>query len=105
MNRDGREERLPLAPAAYNWPRLSPDGTRLAVHITESGNTDVWISDVARGTLSKLTTDAANDSYPLWARDGRPSRSGRTGMGWASTARPPTAEVRYNGTRRQMVSP
>ena len=83
VNRDGREERLPLAPAAYNWPRLSPDGTRLAVHITESGNTDVWISDVARGTLSKLTTDAANDSYPLWARDGASVafRSDRDGLG------------------------
>ena len=88
VDRAGREEPLPLAPAAFAWPRLSPDGTRLAVHIREPEGTDVWMSEVARGTLSKLTTDPADDSYPLWTPDGQSVvfTSRRDGLGVYRTA-------------------
>ena len=65
VDREGREEPLALPPNAYTWPRVSPDGTRVAVSIFDPGQ-DVWVSDLERGTLSKVTTDPAEDRFPLW---------------------------------------
>ena len=70
VDRQGRETPLDLQDARpYTTPRLSPDGTRLAVTVTDE-NIDVWVSDLATGTLRRLTSDAAPDAYPLWTLDG-----------------------------------
>ncbi len=37
-------------------PRFSPDGGRVAALVSEGGVTDVWILDLARKTLARLTT-------------------------------------------------
>ena len=70
VDREGREEPLGLPPGGYVWPRVSPDGGRVAVRIRGPENMDVWTSDVARGTLSILTPDPAADRAPLWTLDG-----------------------------------
>ena len=50
--------------------RLSPDGRRLAFFdITSSGEYDVWILDLERGTVDRLTTDRGRDSEPIWSPD------------------------------------
>jgi Tol biopolymer transport system component len=49
---------------------VSPDGTRIVANAT-NGDGDVWIWDVPRRTLSKLTTGPELESYPVWAPDGR----------------------------------
>ena len=67
VDREGSEEPLPLAPAGYNWPRLSPDGTQVAMMID---NQDVWVSDLARGTLIRVTTAPGIDNVPIWTPDG-----------------------------------
>jgi Tol biopolymer transport system component len=54
----------------YQKPRLSPDGRRLAYFdITSNGEYDVWILDLERGTLDRLTTDRGRDSEPIWSPD------------------------------------
>ena len=55
VDRQGDEVPLDLPPRGYQWPRVSPDGTRLLVIIQDPENFDVWISAVTRGTLAKLT--------------------------------------------------
>ena len=50
--------------------RLSPDGTRLAVHFN-GGENDIWIYDFARGTMSRLTLEPGEDETPVWSPDGR----------------------------------
>jgi Tol biopolymer transport system component len=55
--------------ASYSNPRLSPDGRRVAVDRTVSGNTDVWLLDGTRST--RLTFDPQVDARPLWTADGR----------------------------------
>ena len=70
VDRQGNEMPLDLPEArAYLFPRLSPDGTRLVVTVQDD-NVDVWVSELALGTLRRLTTDPANDFYSLWAPDG-----------------------------------
>ena len=70
VGRDGEEETIPAPPRAYGRPRVSPDGTRVAVDIIDAGDSrDIWIWDLVRETLTQLTFDEADDNYPLWTLD------------------------------------
>ena len=67
VDRQGQEEPLPGIPLDfYTELDISPDGTQVAVRRGE----DVWTYDVARATLSRLTTDPAEDGSSLWTLDG-----------------------------------
>jgi Tol biopolymer transport system component len=54
-------------------PRLSPDGTMVALerHDSARGSGDVWTVDPARGALSRLTSAPGYESTPVWSPDGR----------------------------------
>ncbi len=67
---EGNEEPLTAEPGPYRSPRVSPDGTRLAVTVTDSDNADVWIYDLVRKVSNRLTLDPAKDGFPLWTPDG-----------------------------------
>ena len=54
---------------------LSPDGGRAAVTIREAGRGDIWISDLGRGTLTRLTYEGDND-YAVSARSSTTSTNG-----------------------------
>jgi eukaryotic-like serine/threonine-protein kinase len=70
IDRAGRTTPLLAEPAAWEQPRLSPDGARLLVRKVASPNCDLWMYDFQRGTLTRLTTDW--DSHdPTWSPDGR----------------------------------
>ena len=71
MDREGREQPLELPARGYAWPRVSPDGRHVAVTIVEPDNTDLWVVDVGRETLTRLTFDEADDLHPVWTPDGR----------------------------------
>jgi len=71
VDRDGGEEVFNADRRTYWNPRISPDGQSLAVAINDSGNTDIWINDLVRGTSSRLTFNAGDDSVPLWTPDGQ----------------------------------
>ena len=70
VDREGRETAIKGPAAMYQTPRLSPDGRRLAYFaITSTGEYDVWILDLERGTVERLTTDRGRDSEPIWSPD------------------------------------
>ena len=71
VDREGQEEPLAAEPQSYQSPRISPDGSRLAITIDESGGSDVWIHDLEREILTRLTFDPAADHFPVWAPDGQ----------------------------------
>ena len=70
LDRDGQREGTGLPIDNYTRARLSPDGTRVSLNIVGRDNTDVWVSEVERNTLSRLTTDSAADAMGMWASDG-----------------------------------
>jgi serine/threonine-protein kinase len=70
VDREGREEPLPVPPRQYQFPRLSPDGTRAAVSTLDEEQ-DLWVWDLRRATLTRLTFEPGVDSSPLWTPDGR----------------------------------
>jgi serine/threonine-protein kinase len=49
---------------------LSPDGSRIALDIRDQEN-DIWIWEIARSTLTRITFDPEPDLFPVWTRDGR----------------------------------
>ena len=70
VDRQGQEEFLSVAAAQYERPRISPDGTRVAVEIVgDDGSSAVWVADATRGTLLRVTAGEA--SSPVWTADGQ----------------------------------
>ena len=69
VDREGREEALAAEPRTYHHPRVSPDGTRLALDVDDQ-ELDIWIWHFARETLTRLTFDPAFDFVPAWTPDG-----------------------------------
>jgi len=53
----------------FSAPRLSRDGSQLAVVVNDDGATDIWSVDVASGGLRPLTT-TGDASAPVWSQDG-----------------------------------
>ena len=70
VDREGREEPLTAEPRVYESVRISPDGTRVALSALDQ-ETDIWIWDFSRETLTRLSFDPAGDFYPVWTPDGQ----------------------------------
>jgi serine/threonine-protein kinase len=70
VSRTGREETIAAPPRGYTYPRLSPDGKRLAIDVRDEG-IDIWVWNFAGETLTRLTFDPTQDEYPVWTRDSR----------------------------------
>jgi eukaryotic-like serine/threonine-protein kinase len=71
IDRQGKEEPLAIEPGRYAYPRISPDGTRVALDIGGGGNRDIWILDLQRLSLTQLTNGPTEDMVPVWSVDGR----------------------------------
>ena len=69
VDRHGNEEPLAAEPRTYFFPRISPDGTRVALQVEDQEN-DVWIWDFVREAPIRLTFETGPDSYPAWTPDG-----------------------------------
>ena len=80
----------------FTHVRLSPDGRQAAVTIREDLKTNVWILDLAGGTLTPLTTSGTARNA-VWSSDGRrvlyaSTQSGPAAFWWhpADGSGPPT---------------
>ena len=69
VDRAGVVQPLELRHDLYTNPRISPDGRLVALDI-RGVNRDVWILDLQRRNLTRLTTSPAEDMLPLWSVDG-----------------------------------
>ena len=92
----GEETPLAAPPRLYLQPRISPDGTRVAVGIPDQDN-DIWVWDLTGETLTRLTLDAAGDVSPEWTPDSRrvifaSTRGGTVGLFWRAADGTGTAE-------------
>ena len=71
VDRQGDVEPLAVESGAFETPRVSPDGTRIAVTLDAQDNADVWIYDLPRNTSVRLTFAPEPDFSPLWTPDGQ----------------------------------
>ena len=66
-------------PRSYDWPQLSPDGRRVAVEVADR----LWLHDLDRGTLTRVTLDGGFSISPAWTPDGtRMAFATDDGMSW-----------------------
>jgi eukaryotic-like serine/threonine-protein kinase len=72
LDRAGKQISTLGDPSAYANPRVSPDGTKLAVVIKDASRagTDIWIYDLLHGGKTRLTFDSSLNYSPIWSLDG-----------------------------------
>src|SRR5206468_3843674 len=55
----------------YGDIQISPNGDRVALDLVDPGVArDVWVMDVARAVLSRVTSEMSDDWNPSWSTDG-----------------------------------
>jgi eukaryotic-like serine/threonine-protein kinase len=69
IGRDGVSRPIGAGVRDFALPRLAPDGRRLAVLVSSRAGSDIWIYEMATGTLSRLTSAGSVTSL-AWTRDG-----------------------------------
>src|SRR5207253_1903530 len=58
-------------PGRYRYPRLSPDGKRLAFTAGDGrSHEDIWVRDLERDTASRVTLLPGRNQLPVWTPDG-----------------------------------
>jgi serine/threonine protein kinase len=67
VDRNGAEQPFAAPAHAYESPRLSPDGQRIAV----VADSQIWMYDLSRETLTRLTFEGNTNSRPVWTPDGK----------------------------------
>jgi len=73
IDRSGKELGRINDPAIMDNPTLSPDGTRVALDISDekANNVDIWIESTAGAGNSRFTFDPAEEVVGVWSRDGK----------------------------------
>lgn len=91
-----------VEPGRYLWPRLSPDGRRVAVSLLEGSDFDLWIYDLEAGTRRRIADGPGNQGAAAWTPDGRYLVYSSIGDGGVFAVRadsPDAAELLLPGTR------
>jgi serine/threonine-protein kinase len=87
VDRNGKEEPLGTPPNDYAYPKISPDGSRVALTVSSGPNeADIWIWDFIRKSLTRLTFDKSSN-VPIWTPDSKKIafqnfRAGQIGTYW-----------------------
>jgi serine/threonine protein kinase/Tol biopolymer transport system component len=71
MSREGKFIPLRETPANYRNLAFSPDGKRLALDIGDGKKRDIWVYELERDTLTRLTFAGENNVQPVWTPDGQ----------------------------------
>jgi serine/threonine-protein kinase len=69
-NERGEADVLKLTPGAFQTPRVSPDGTRIAF-VASEGQANIWVYDLDARSAPRRLTFGGNNRHPLWSADGR----------------------------------
>jgi serine/threonine protein kinase len=70
VDRKGVERPVPAPTRNYVLPRISPDGQRVTVGIEEA-ESQVWLYDLRRDNLTRLTFAGGMNVDPIWTPDGK----------------------------------
>jgi Tol biopolymer transport system component len=67
---DAKPQPFTVKPNLYESPRFSPDGKLLALTV-RLPDPDIWIYDLERGALRRITFAPGEDELPVWSPDGK----------------------------------
>ena len=71
LDRNGTRELLKIPPGPYGFPRLSPDGTRVAFGTDDGKEADISIYDLNGASSIRRLTFGGRNRLPIWSADGR----------------------------------
>ncbi len=73
VNVDGTDRQLLLrmGGAAVEAPRISPDGTKLAIQATRRTDSDIIVVDLATGRRTVVADSATRETVPAWSPDSK----------------------------------
>jgi serine/threonine-protein kinase len=72
VDRNGATRRLDVPPAIYRNPKISPDGSQIAVEtISDTGQNIIWVYDLVGGKAIRRLTQDGNNTRPVWTRDSK----------------------------------
>jgi serine/threonine-protein kinase len=67
---DAKPQPFPVKSNLYESPRFSPDGKFLALTV-RLPDPDIWIYDLERGSLRRMSFAPGEDELPIWSPDGK----------------------------------
>jgi serine/threonine-protein kinase len=70
LSASGKTEQLLVASALLD-PRLSPDGSKVALSTGTFPGADIAVYNLASTSLTKVTFNSQGNRYPVWAPDGK----------------------------------
>jgi serine/threonine-protein kinase len=71
VDRKGQSRPLTDLRRSFDFgPRLSPDGRHLALTMYTDGMAHIWVYDLERDALTRLSSGTVSDFLPLWTPDG-----------------------------------
>ena len=87
LDRKGSITLLKLPPGPYDFPRISPDGKRVAFGTDDGKEASVWIYELSGASQARRLTFGGNNRFPIWSADGRrvafqSDREGDLGIFW-----------------------
>ena len=107
VDRNGNPQAFTDEARNYTRPRVSPDGSRVAVEVTETSGdspvTHVWTLNVDTGNGAQLTFEGSQNQFPVWTRDSqavvfRSDRSGSLALYTKAADGSGRAELVFEGT-------
>lgn len=69
--KQGKPRQLTNTTKKDKHPRWSPDGKQILFESTRSGDSQLWVIDVAGGEAKQLTTISTEASTGIWSSDGK----------------------------------
>ncbi|HKW68155.1 MAG TPA: winged helix-turn-helix domain-containing protein [Terriglobales bacterium] len=69
-DRGGKSQALVLKPDVYQSPRMAPDGRQMAITIGSPAS-EIWVYDLERQTMRRMTFSQGENETPVWSPDGQ----------------------------------
>src|SRR5262249_42845414 len=87
IERSGEVKPLGLPARSYEYPRISPDGKRIAFGTDDGKERIIWIYDLSGASAMRQLTLAGSNRFPVWSADGQrvlfqSDREGDLGIFW-----------------------
>jgi serine/threonine-protein kinase len=87
FDRAGAAEPLSVPLGPYSHPRLSPDGTRVALGSDDGKEAQIWVYGLSRSSAARRLTFGGSNRFPTWSANGervafQSTREGDAGIWW-----------------------
>ena len=67
----GKVTPLLVKPGAYSHLRVSPDGNRITMAVASDRGSDIYVYDLRRDSMTRLTFNTQRNWSPIWTPDGQ----------------------------------